>query len=163
MTDAHTNLLAWLHEHNVAYRLIDHAPEGRTDLVSQMRGHDVKLAAKCMVLMIKLGKKVTRYALGVVPGDKRIDFDAIKHDLRATYVSFADPQVAEAMSGSVVGTVLPFSFNPDLEVIVDPSLLDNEEMYFNAGRLDRSMAMKTADYVALTNPRIVRIAKLTDA
>jgi Ala-tRNA(Pro) deacylase len=162
MTDAYTHLLALFSEHNVAYRLIDHAPEGRTDLVSQMRGHDVRLAAKCMILMVKLGRKITRFALGVVPGDKKIDFDAIKHELRATYVSFAARDVAEAMSGSVVGTVLPFSFHPDLEVIVDPSLLENEEMYFNAGRLDRSMAMKTADFVALTHPRIARIAKATD-
>jgi Ala-tRNA(Pro) deacylase len=43
------------------YRLIDHAPEGRTDLVSALRGHDVALAAKCLVVMVKVGKKQSRY------------------------------------------------------------------------------------------------------
>jgi len=42
-------------------------------------------------------------------------------------------------------------------LIVDPSLLENDELYFNAARLDRSMVLKTTDYVALANPRLERI------
>ena len=38
------------------YRLIDHAPAGRTDIVSAMRGHEPKQAAKCMIVMVKVGK-----------------------------------------------------------------------------------------------------------
>jgi len=60
----------------------------------------------------------------------------------------------------VVGTVLPFSFNPDVDVIVDPSLLKNEYMYFNAARLDRSFALRTQDYVGVARPRMERIAML---
>ena len=46
---------------------------------------------------------------------------------------------------------------PELELIVDPSLLENDELYFNAARLDRLMVLKTTDYVALANPRLERI------
>ena len=59
-----------------------------------------------------------------------------------------------------MGTILPFSFNPELALVVDPSLLENDELYFNAARLDRSMALKTSDYVALAKPRLERIAAL---
>jgi Ala-tRNA(Pro) deacylase len=45
-----------------------------------------------------------------------------------------------------------------LEVVVDPSLLENDELYFNAARLDRSMILKTSDYVVLAKPRLGRIA-----
>jgi len=38
-----------------------------------MRGNALSQAAKCIVLMVKLGKKVTKYVLGVVPGDARVD------------------------------------------------------------------------------------------
>ena len=55
--------------------------------------------------------------------------------------------------------MLPFAFSPELELIVDPSLLTNDELYFNAARLDRSMVLKTRDYVALARPRIGRIAE----
>ena len=55
--------------------------------------------------------------------------------------------------------MLPFSFNPELGLIVDPSLLENEEIYFNVARLDRSIALKTSDYVALARPRLEQIAE----
>ena len=155
---AYDRLIALLDEHGVPYRLIDHAPEGRTDVVSPMRGNALSEAAKCIVVMVKVGKKVTRYVLAVVPGDARVNLNAIKALLHGTYVAFASQDIAERLAGSVAGTILPFSFTPELELIVDPSLLDNKELYFNAARLDRSMALPTSAYVALVKPRLEQIA-----
>ncbi|MBI1879284.1 MAG: YbaK/prolyl-tRNA synthetase associated domain-containing protein [Chloroflexi bacterium] len=156
--NAYTRLIAFLDRHGVQYRLIDHAPEGRTEIVSPMRGNRLSQAAKCIVLMVKIGKKVTKYILGVVPGDARVDLNAVKTLLGGSYVSFASSDIAERLAGSVAGTILPFSFTPELELIVDPSLLENDELYFNAARLDRSMVLKTSDYMALAKPRLERIA-----
>lgn len=156
--DTYTHLIAWLDERAARYRLIDHEPEGRTEVVSPLRGNALSQAAKCIVLLVKIGKKVTRYVLAVVPGDTKVDLQAIKALLGATYIAFASPDIAERLAGSVPGTILPVSFNPDLELIVDPSLLDNDEIYFNAARLDRSMVLATADYVAAAKPRLEHIA-----
>ena len=156
--DTYTQLIALLDSHGAHYRLIDHEPEGRTEVVSPLRGNALSQAAKCIVLMVKLGKKVTKYVLAVVPGDARVDLNAVKTLLGATYVAFASPDIAERLAGSVTGTVLPFSFNPELELVVDPSLLENDEIYFNAARLDRSMALKTSDYFEIARPRLARIA-----
>lgn len=158
MSDTYTRLIGFLDQHRVSYRLIDHAPEGRTELVSAMRGHDPALAAKCMVVMVKVGKKVTRHVLGVVPGNARVDLNAIKALLSGTYISFASPEIAESLSGCPVGTVLPFTFHPSLELVVDPAMLSHDEMYFNAARLDRSMVLKTQDYVRVAQPRLEAIA-----
>ena len=91
------------------------------------------------------------------PFDARVDLQAVKALMRGTYVAFASSDIAERLAGSVTGTILPFSFNPELELIVDPSLLENDEIYFNAARLDRSMVLKTSDYVAVAKPRLGRI------
>ncbi len=157
-TETYDKLIAILDENNAQYRLIDHEPEGRTDIVSPMRGNDVSQAAKCMVVMVKITKKVKKYVLAVVPGDAKVNLNAIKDLFRGIYVSFATPEIAEKLAGSVSGTVLPFSFNEDLELIVDPKLLENDELFFNAARLDRSMALKTSDYEKLTKPRLERIS-----
>ena len=157
--DTYERLIALLDAHGARYRLIDHAPEGRTELVSPMRGNALSQAAKCIVLMVKQGKRTTRYVLGVVPGDARVDLGAVKALLGGTYVSFASPDIAERLSGSVAGTVLPFAFSPELELILDPSLLANEEIYFNAARLDRSMVLRTRDYVAVAQPRLAPISE----
>jgi Ala-tRNA(Pro) deacylase len=157
--DTYERLIELLGEHKATYRLLNHEAEGRTDIVSEMRGHHPAQAAKCIIVMVKIGKKVTKYVLGVVPGDKRINLGAVKALFGGTYVSFASQDIAEKLAGSVAGTVLPFSFSPNLKLVVDPELLKNEEIYFNAARLDRSMALKTKDYIAITEPRIEKIAE----
>ncbi len=156
--DTYTKLIKFLDENQAQYRLIDHEPEGRTEIVSPMRGNEVSQAAKCIVVMVKITKKDKKYILAVVPGDAKVDLNKIKSMFNGIYVSFATSEIAEELAGSVSGTVLPFSFNPKLELIVDPKLLENEEIFFNAARLDRSMALKTSDYVRLTNPRKENIA-----
>jgi Ala-tRNA(Pro) deacylase len=156
--DTYTHLITLLDQHGVHYRLIDHVPEGRTEIVSPMRGNPLSQAAKCIILIVKIGKKVTKYVLGVVPGDTRVDLSAVKTLMKGSYVAFASADIAERLAGSLAGTILPFAFNPELELVVDPSLLENDELYFNAARLDRSIVIKTSDYVALAKPRLAAIA-----
>lgn len=155
--DAYERLIGDLDAAGARYRLLDHAPEGRTEVVSALRGNDVAHAAKCLVVMVKIGKKQTRYVLAVVPGDARLDLDAVKALLGGTYVTFAAKDKAEELAGSVSGTVLPFSYHPQLELIADPALFDFPELFFNAARLDRSIALATEDYRKLAAPRIERI------
>jgi len=156
-TDTYHRLIGLLNEGQASYRFIDHAPEGQTDAASRLRGHAVRQAAKCLVLMVKFGKKVTKFVLCVVPGDVRVDTARIKQLYGASYVGFARTEQAEKLAGSVAGTVLPFAFHPDLELIVDPALLESETMFFNAARLDRSIELPTSDYLTLARPRLERI------
>lgn len=154
MTDtdgAYDRLIALLDGSDATYRLIDHEPEGRTDIVSPMRGNPIAAAAKCMVVMVKISKKQKVYLLAVVPGDRSVDFNALKSWKQGTYVGFASPEIAEDLSGCAVGTVLPFSWNSDLQLVVDPGLYEHDEIFFNAGRLDRSVALATADYRRIAN------------
>ena len=151
-------LIELLDGHQAAYRVLTHAAEGRTDIVSAMRGNPIDHAAKCIIVMVKVGKKTTRYVLAVVPGGSRVDLARVRKVLGGTYAAFASPNVAEELAGSVLGTVLPFAFDERLELIVDPSLFEAPELFFNAGCLDRSVALKTEDYRRVAVPRVERIA-----
>lgn len=155
----YTKLMALLEEHGAAHRLIEHEPEGATEAVSALRGHPLEQAAKCIVVMVKLDKKTKRYVLAVVPGDRRVDLGAVKALYGGVYAGFATQEVAERLSGSASGTILPFSFDPELELVVDPALLDHEEFFFNAARLDRSLALRTADYREIARPRTETISQ----
>src|SRR6266567_8024197 len=161
MSDAtYDRLIELLDANKASYRLIDHEPEGQTDKVSIMRGNPVEAAAKCIVLIVKIGKKSSRFVLAVVPGNARVDTGKVKALFNGTYAGFAASDVAERLAGSVAGTVLPFAFNPDLTLIADPSITNHEELFFNAARLDRSMALRTSDYMAVARPRMEKIALL---
>ncbi|HLX40762.1 MAG TPA: hypothetical protein VKR42_09520 [Ktedonobacteraceae bacterium] len=83
--DTYSRLIALLDEHGTQYRLIEYDPEERTELVSAMRGNTLEQAAKCIVLMVKVGKKVTRYILAVVPGDAKVE--------TSDYVALAKPRL----------------------------------------------------------------------
>ena len=155
---AYDRLIELLDREGAGYRLIDHLPEGRTEIVSPMRGHPVAHAAKCIIVMLKFGKKITKFVLAVVPGDARVDLGTLKSRRNATYASFAPPDKAEELSGSVMGTVLPFAFDDRLQLIADEQLKDSPELFFNAGRLDRSVALATDDYFRIAQPKIERIA-----
>ncbi len=157
-------LMAFLDKNKAIYRLIDHPPEGRTEIVSPMRGNELSQAAHCIILQVVINNKEKKYVLAVVPGDAKVDLEAVKGLFNGSYVSFADKETAEKLSESVSGTILPFSFNPNLELIVDPRILSNtDELFFNAARLDRSLALKTRDYKRLAKPRLELIAAYTKA
>ena len=59
--DTYTKLIKFLDENKAQYRLIDHEAEGRTEIVSPMRGNQVSQAAKCIVVMVKITKKDKKY------------------------------------------------------------------------------------------------------
>lgn len=157
--DAYARLIALLDGAGADYRLLAHSPEGRTEAVSAMRGNELGAAAKCMVLMLKHGKRRTSFVLAVVPGDRRVSFAAVRELFGASYVSFAVPAMAEALAGSVAGTILPFSFDQRLQLVVDPDLLEHDELFFNAARLERSVALATSDYLRLASPRLASITE----
>jgi len=119
----------------------------------------VDLAASVAVLQndrILLIKRADFAVWGLPSG--QVDLQAVKALVGGTYIAFASQEIAERLAGSVAGTILPLSFHPELELMVDPALLEHDELYFNAARLDRSIVLKADDYVAVAQPRLERIA-----
>ncbi|MFF7990398.1 YbaK/EbsC family protein [Kitasatospora xanthocidica] len=156
----YSRLLDLLATTPTAYRTICHEPEGNTALASELRGHPLEQAAKSIVVRAKRTKQDGggRYALAVVPGDRRVDLDAVGRALGSSRVGFADRTTAERLSGCVSGSIIPFSFHPDLELLVDHDLLAHSHLYFNAARLDRSIELRTAVYRTLAQPQVLAIA-----
>lgn len=161
--DLYHRLITLLDERGADYRVIAHEPEGVTETVSRLRGHDPRQAAKCIIVLIKVGKKITRYAAAVIPGDRRVCFDKMKALYNGTYAGFASPELAEALAGTPVGTIPPFSFDERLDLFVDPELLQFPEVFFNAARLDRTIALATKDYLAAANPRVESIVRVDES
>ncbi|MGW0468234.1 YbaK/EbsC family protein [Streptomyces sp. NPDC003027] len=158
--DSYAQLIEFLERSGVRYRLIDHPPEGRTDRASAARGHRLEQAAKCLVIRVGYARRRRRYLLTVVPGHCRIGLHQVKHLYEGSDAALAAPDVAERLTGCVRGSITPFSFHPDLELLADPQLLAHPEIYFNAACLDRSLVMSTQDYVHLARPRLVSLAAL---
>ena len=157
-TPIHEKLKAFLDANHIPYRVMEHIAEGRTELIAQIRGNKLEQAIKSMVVQVRMGKKENLYALANIPGDCRVDFNGIKSHFGADSVAMAPREKAEALTGCVIGSIPPFSFNDQLILLADPMIKENEEVVFNAGSLERSIFMKMEDYFHVANPLVVTIA-----
>jgi Ala-tRNA(Pro) deacylase len=158
MSDVHKQLCDLLDQHGATYRVIEHEPEGRTEVIAKIRGNRIQQSIKSIVVQVRLNRKENIYCLANVPGDCRIHFNGIKAHLHADSVAFAAREKAQELTGCVIGAIPPFSFNDQLQVLADPLILQNEEVVFNGGRLDRSIFMKLDDYIRIARPQMAGIA-----
>lgn len=156
--DVHSQLCGLLEREGAAFRVVEHIPEGHTELIARIRGNRLEQAIKSIVVQVRLAPKQNQYWLANVPGDRRIDLEGIRGALGAASVAFAAREKAESLTGCVIGAIPPFSFNEQLQVLADPLISNNEEVVFNAGRLDRSIFMRSADYLRIAKPRLIGAA-----
>lgn len=157
-SDVFDRIVALLTGAKARFRVIEHEAEGRSEKISVIRGNRPDQAAKAMVLDVRGGGGGRRHVLAILPGSRKLDFNAVAALFEARKCGFASPDTAQALTGCVMGAVPPFALDPALTVVVDEDLLANDTLFFNAGRLDRSMELDTKDWLAAVNPRIARIA-----
>jgi Ala-tRNA(Pro) deacylase len=158
MTDIHQKLCELLDREGATYRVIEHEPEGRTEIIAKIRGNRIEQSIKSIVAQVRLNRKENIYCLANVPGDCRIDFKGIKAHFQADSVALASREKAQELTECVIGAIPPFSFSDQIQVVADPLIQENEDVVFNAGRLDRSIFMKLDDYIRIAKPQLVKIA-----
>ncbi|MGQ0585535.1 MAG: YbaK/EbsC family protein [Reyranella sp.] len=157
-SDVFDQLVALLSDAKATFRVIEHEAEGKSAEISVIRGNRPDQAAKAMVLDVRGGGGGRRHVLAILPGSRKLDFAAVATLFEARKCGFASPETAQALTGCAMGAVPPFALNPDLAIVVEEDLLANETLFFNAGRLDRSMELDTRDWIAIAKPRVAKIA-----
>ena len=151
-------LVNLLDSQGARYRVIAHAAEGKSDEVARIRGTEPGQGAKAMLCKTKDG---AHWALAILPGDQRLDFRLLAAALGWPKLSLASPDEATRETGCVIGAIPPFSLSPSITLVADPALLSRyAEIAFNAGRLDRSMVLDSADYQRIAQPQLHAICSL---
>ncbi len=99
MSDIHEQLRALLDKEGAVYRVIEHEPEGRTEVIAKIRGNRIEQSVKSMTLQVRLTRRENIYCLANVPGDCRIDFEKVGAYFNADSVAFASREKAQALTG----------------------------------------------------------------
>jgi Ala-tRNA(Pro) deacylase len=145
--NTYEKITALLDQHHADYRVVEHEAIGQTDVISGIRGNDLNQAAKAMVLEVTMPDGAdARYLLAIVPGDCKINFKSAARAIGGKKSSFAAPEKAQELTQCVMGAVPPFSFDDRLALRVDARLRDVGTLWFNAGALERSMALNVDDF-----------------
>ena len=136
---------------NADFSTVSHASAKTSAEVAMVRGTELGQGAKALVCVVK-GGGTKRYVLAVLPADYKADLQLIAQALGGTRASLASPDEVMRLTDCVFGSVPPFSFHEELELIAD--------LAFNAGLLDHSIILNTKDYERITQPRLVKFAMM---
>ena len=148
-----------LKEKGIEYKTFEHEAVRTSEEANSIRpGYSLAQGAKALIVRLRKKNEEDRFVMLVLPGDKKFDSKKVKKLFGVSDVTFAkEDQVMELTGGVKPGGVPPFGNLFDLEVIMDPSLEENEEIIFNAGDRSVSIAMKYEDYLKVVKPRIEEI------
>ena len=107
-------------------------------------------------LMVEAGR---RHVLGVVPVSGQLDLKAMARAVGEKQVAMASPEVAERVSGSVVGGISPLGGRTPLEVVLDESATAYPSILVSAGKRDVDVELAPADLLAVTGGVTAYIAR----
>jgi len=144
-----------LKDQNLDFTHKTHEPTLTSEDSSRVRGDALSSGAKAILYKIE-----KEFYLFVFAADRKLNTKKIKsyfkeQGKKARSTRFASVDELHNLTGLVPGSVPPFG-QPILpfDLFVDPSLLKNEQISFNAGSLTNSITMRLEDYTKIAKPVI---------
>ena len=99
-----------------------------------------------------------KFAMAVLPANYRVDIDLLKKASGATRAEIAgEEEFKDLFPGCDLGAMPPFGNLYDMNVYVDKSLSEDEDIAFNAGSHTELIRMSYKDFIKLVNPRVVNL------
>ncbi len=140
----------YLQSLHIPYREVHHEPTLTSEDSARARGETLEVGGKA--LLIKTGEE---FRLFVLSAARQLNSAAIKSHLQTKKIRFASPEELRTLTGLVPGSVPPFG-HPILPfpLYVDPSVLANTRIAFNAGSLTDSIIMSVEGYQRAAKPEI---------
>ena len=114
---------------------------------------DQSLAEGAKALILRDNKK--NHLLFVTPADKKVDMKELRKIIGVGKLEFAKKEWVDENVKLPFGSIPPFGSMMGLKCYVDADLGKNEEIVFNAARLDRSVRMPYKQFVEIEQPTIV--------
>ncbi len=145
-------IISMLNRNNTEYQTIEHEPVYTSAQAESISGLDLSQGVKSLLL-----KADKTFVLVVLPGDKRIDFNKVKAVTSAKKVRFATKEEVKDIMHCELGACYPIGSFLNLRTVADPSVMENDIVAFNPGVNDKSIILKSQDYVKIASPEIIQI------
>lgn len=152
-------LVKLLTKNNAVFQIIEHHAAGKSNEVAIARGTEIGQGAKALVCQIKKEGSI-EFVLAVLAADLQADLVCLAAALGGKKASLAKLEDVIELTNCKPGSIPPFSFNDSLVVVADPKLFERySEIAFNAGTLEKSIILKTKDYLKICAPQIIHFSK----
>ena len=101
------------------------------------------------------------FIMALVGGPEQISWKTLRKHLGRSRVSMASEDEVLEVTGYRVGTVGPFGLKRQVKVLVEKSLLEEEEVSIGSGMRNTAVILKTADLMdALDDKEVVELINL---
>jgi len=148
-------LQRFLHEQGIGFETIHHARAGTAHATAHSAQLEDSDFAK--TVMVKLDGRMAMVVLGA---DRRLDLAALGLATGCEDVELApESEFTPLFPDCETGAMPPFGNLYGLDVFVEESLTEDEEIAFNAGSRAVSITMRGADFVRLAGARVCRFAQ----
>ena len=144
----------FLDQNNIKYLSIKHSRAYTAQEIAASAHIDGRKIAKTVVLKVD-GQLV----FAVLPATYKIDFDLFKEALGTENVRLANEQeFMDKCPGCEVGAMPPMGNLFNIETYVAASLVEEEEIAFNAGNHTELIRMNYVDFEKLVQPKLLRFS-----
>jgi Ala-tRNA(Pro) deacylase len=147
-------LREFLDRHRIQYLVISHSVAYTAQGIAALTHTPGKELAKTVMVMVD-----GRLAMAVVPASFRVDLYRLTKYLGADQVELASElEFRGRFPDCETGSMPPFGNLYGMDVFVDETLVEDEEVAFNAGSHRELVRMKSADFFDLVRPAILALA-----
>jgi Cys-tRNA(Pro) deacylase len=151
-----TKVIRILESYSIPYRLLPHSePVFTVEAAARQRG----VVREEMVKSILLHDRDGRYVMACVPGDARVNPQAVRAHLPDGWkrLSFATGEEIEAVTGFVQGAVAPLGLPEDVPVIFDVSFAGLEKVNISSGDPMAGLELAAQDLIRVAGARLAPI------
>jgi Cys-tRNA(Pro)/Cys-tRNA(Cys) deacylase len=142
-------------ESGIDYRVVRFEPARDLAQAAERRGTTVDRILKTMV--VRTGED--SYVIVLVPGDRVIDWGALRDHLGLRRLTLADADQAFEATGYRRGTITPFGIDPSLAVVVDADVTGRGEVSVGAGVPGTAIHLDVDDLIEAVGGVPVHITK----
>ena len=142
----------------IDHRLVSYEPADDIETAAQRRGTEVTRILKTMVVRLE----AEQYVLVLVPGDKLIDWKALRRHLGVRRLALADEEEAFAATGYHRGTITPFGAAGGWPVIVDASAAGSGETSVGSGTPGVAIHLDADDLIGAVGADVAAVTKAAD-
>lgn len=141
MSSNYKRIIAYLTDAQVPFEEIQHPPAASAEEYSRVVGSRLPEQAKALLLRRYRSGGGKDLVLHSLPGDQRGDLQALAPGLAAKRLRFATADELKAATGCRFGELPSIGSVFGLPLSLDERLLSQRRIFFNAGRLDRSVVL----------------------
>ena len=139
-----TSLRKFLESNHLAYDVVHHKyteSSKRSASVAHLPGNKVAKA-----VLLSDGEE---YTLAVLPASHRLHFGHLHHHLNRQIGLATEKEIATLFTDCQIGAIPPTGLLYDIDTLVDDALLEQPEIYFEAGDHEQLIKMSQEDFKKL--------------